>query len=130
MVKKGTSTTNGTKTHIRYAFKISYIDKQGEIETFKRSVCGEEFEAMISIMKFQSKKTFIYDATMTECNSTFQQETSFSQNSIHSFNSNNFNFQNFNQVHFGTHGNVNNLLNNSVNHNNDCGIDDGRFYSL
>ena len=81
-------------------------------------------------MKFQSKKTFIYDVTMTERNSTFQRDTSFSQNSIQSFHSNNFNFQNFSQVQFGTYGNVNNLLSNSANPTNDYGVEDGRYYSL
>ena len=47
-------------------FEISYIDKQGEIESLRRTVCGEEFESMIHVMKYRSKKTFIYDATLRE----------------------------------------------------------------
>ena len=111
-------------------FEISYIDKQGEIESIRRSLCGEEFECMISIMKGQSKKTFIYDATTTECNNMLHHDTSFSQNSMNSFNSNNFTLQNFSQIHFGRYSNVNNSLNISVNHTNDYGVDDVRFRSF
>ena len=38
-------------------FEISYINKQGEIETLRRTVCGEEFESMIHVMRFRTKKT-------------------------------------------------------------------------
>ena len=38
-------------------FEISYINKQGEIESLKRTVCGEEFESMIHVMRFRTKKT-------------------------------------------------------------------------
>ena len=36
-------------------FKISYINKQGEIETLRRTVCEEEFESMIHVMRFRTK---------------------------------------------------------------------------
>ena len=48
--------------------EISYIDKLGEIESLKRTICGEEFESMIHVMKYQNKKTFIYYATKNEIN--------------------------------------------------------------
>ena len=44
-------------------FEISYIDKEGEIEPLRRIICGGEFESMIYVMKYRSKKIFIYDAT-------------------------------------------------------------------
>ena len=40
-------------------FEISYINKQGDIELLRRTVCGEEFESMIHVMNYCSKKTFI-----------------------------------------------------------------------
>ena len=128
-MKKEAQPLMGPKRISDMLFEISYIDKQGEIETFRQTVCGEEFESMISIMKFQSKKTFIYDATKTECN-TFQQQMSFSQNSEHSVNTTNYNLQNFSQVNFGRYSNFNNSLNNSVNNTNEYIFDDWRFHSL
>ena len=44
-------------------FEISYINKQGEVEPLKQTVCGEEFESMIHVIKYCNKKTFIYVAT-------------------------------------------------------------------
>ena len=38
-------------------FEISYINKQGENEPWKQIFCGEEFEMMIHVMKYCSKKT-------------------------------------------------------------------------
>jgi len=59
-------------------FEISYIDKQGEIETTRRTVCGDEFESIIHVMKYRSKRSFIYDATLRE-NITNVQKTSLTQ---------------------------------------------------
>ena len=36
--------------------EICYINKQGEVETLRRTVCGEEFESMIHVMRFRTKK--------------------------------------------------------------------------
>ena len=66
--------------------EIHYIDKQGDIESLKRTICGEEFESMIHVMKYRNKKTFIYDATKNEINLS-QQHASFTQNSTYSMNS-------------------------------------------
>ena len=63
-------------------FEISYIEKQEEIESFKRTICDEEFESMIHVMKFRSKKTFICDATVKQ-NDLFPQEFLFTQSSIY-----------------------------------------------
>ena len=49
-------------------FEISYINKQGEIQTLRRTICGEEFESMIYVMRFRTKKIFIYDTTSKEKN--------------------------------------------------------------
>ena len=67
--------------------EISYIDRQGEMETVKQTICGEEFESMIHIMKYRNKKTFIYDATKNEINLS-QQHTLIIQKSAYSEESN------------------------------------------
>ena len=110
-------------------FEIGYIDKQGEIEPCTRTIRGEEFESMISAMKFRSKKTFIYDRTVTE-GDVFQHTTSFSQNSTHSFVGNNLQFRNFNQIQYGRLGDVNNPPMNFVNNTNDHCVDDNTYFSL
>lgn len=66
-------------------FEISYINKQGDIETSKRTICGEEFESMMHVMKTRQKKTFIYDATnnnsaATEIHNSLTQDNLFSKN--------------------------------------------------
>ena len=91
-------------------FEITYIDKQGEIESFRCTICGEKFESMIHVMKFRRKKTFIYDNTVTQSD-IFQQESSFSQRSTHSSGANTFHLQNFSQIQFGRRANVNIPLN-------------------
>ena len=40
-------------------FEINYINKQGDIESLQHTICGEEFESMIHVMNYCSKKTFI-----------------------------------------------------------------------
>ena len=37
-------------------FEISYINKQGDIESLKRSIYGDEFDSMIHVMKYRTKK--------------------------------------------------------------------------
>ena len=69
-------------------FEISYINKQGDIETLKRTICGEEFESMIHVMRFRTKKTFIYDATTKDNTNVEQQHFSFTQNTAFSQESN------------------------------------------
>ena len=128
-LKKESQLLMGPKRISDMLFEISYINKQGEVETVRCTVCGEQFESMISMMKCKRKKTFIYDATMTEGN-TFLQGNSFSQNSIHSLNSTNFNLQNFSQIHFGRYTNINNSQNYSTNCTNDYSVEDGTYYSL
>ena len=128
-VKKQNQPLMGPRRISDMLFEISYVDKQGEIETFRRTVCGEELESMISMMKFRSKKTFIYDATMTESD-TFQQATSFSQSSVHSINANNFQLQNFRQIQFGRYTDVNNSRNNLVNNTNDYSVDDNTYFNI
>ena len=36
-------------------FEISYVDKQGEIENLRRTICGQQFESMIHVMKYCSR---------------------------------------------------------------------------
>ena len=69
-------------------FEISYINKQGDIETLKRTVCGKEFESMIYVMRGRTKKTFIYDATTKENTNVEHQHFSFTQNTVFSQDSN------------------------------------------
>ena len=59
-------------------FEISYIDKQGEIENSRWNICGQQFESMIHVMKYRSKKSYVYDATLHE-NITNSQFTSLTQ---------------------------------------------------
>ena len=94
-------------------FEISYIDKQGEIELLRRTICVVEFESMIHVMKYHSKKTFIYDAT-TNGTGVYKEELSFTQNGIHSTGTNTFVFQNINQNQFGRHMNITLPLNSST----------------
>ena len=61
-------------------FEISYVDKQGEIEKSRLTICGQQFEAMIHVMKYRSKKSFVYDATLKE-NITNSQYTMLTQHS-------------------------------------------------
>ena len=75
-LKRQTQPLIGPKQISNMLFEISYIDKQGEIKSSKRTICGEEFEFMIHIMKFCNKKTFIYDATATQMD-TYQEEYFF-----------------------------------------------------
>ena len=84
---------------------------------------------MISVMKYRSKKTFIYDATVTE-GDMFQHTTSFSQNSTHSFVGNHLQFTNFNQIQFGRLSGVNNSHINFINNTNEHCVDDNTYFSL
>ena len=61
-------------------FEISYIDKQGEIENSRWNICGQQFESMIHVMKYRSKKSYVYDATLHE-NITNSQFTALTQHS-------------------------------------------------
>ena len=36
--------------------EISYINKQGDIESLRCIICGGEFESMIHVMKYRRKK--------------------------------------------------------------------------
>ena len=110
-------------------FEISYINKQGDIETNKRTICGEEFESMIHAMKFRTKKTFIYDATITQ-NETSSEDQIFTQNSIHSNASSNFNTHNFNQTLFKRQVNMNFQLGNLNFNHNDFPTEEGRYFSM
>ena len=64
-------------------FEISHVDKQGEVQSLKQTVCGEETESLIHVMKYRSKKTFIYDAT-GKGSSCFEECISMTQNSYQS----------------------------------------------
>ena len=110
-------------------FEVSYINKQGDIETNKHTICGEEFESMIYAMKYRKKKTFIYDAT--DKRKEYVNDVTFlSQNSVHSNNSHNFNPQNFNQNLFGRNSNMNYWRDNSNYNNEDYICEDGRYMSM
>ena len=110
-------------------FEISYINKRGDIESSKPTICGEEFESVIHVMKFRSKKTFIYDATVTQ-NETYQKESFLTQSSIHSIGSNNLFFQSFNKSMFGRHANINVPLNNSIYNTNEYSNEEDRYSSI
>ena len=128
-MKKNIQTLVGPKRMSDMLFEICYIDKQGDLETCRRTIRGEEFESMISAMQFRSKKTFIYDATDIE-GDMFQQAASFSQNSTHSVIANNLQFHNFDQTQFGTFRHVNNSQINFVNTMNEHRVDDNTYFSL
>ena len=65
-LKRINQSQNGPRQISDMIYEISYINRQGEIESIKRIICGEEFESIIHILKIRSKKIFIYDVTTTQ----------------------------------------------------------------
>ena len=129
-LKRLTRPQTGPKQISDMLFEIGYINRQGETESSKRTICGEEFESIIHVMKFCNKKTFIYDATATQMDTTDQEDSVFTQTSVHSIKMNNSLFPNFNQSLFGRQSTINVPLNNSNYHTQDYSLDGDRYLSM
>ena len=84
---------------------------------------------MIHVMKFWSKKTFIYDATVTQ-RETYQEESLLTQSSLHSNKSNNVFFQNFNESLFGRQANIDVPLNNQIYLSKEYSNEEDRYSSI
>ena len=111
-------------------FEISYINKQGEIDTLRRTICGEEFESMIHVMRFRSKKTFIYDATNKEQTCIDHQHFSFTQNSIYSEGSNMIATHNMVSNQYGRLTNIDVPLININDNFNERSFENDQYFSI
>ena len=110
-------------------FEIGYINKQGEIESLRRTICGGELESLIHGLKYRSKKMFIYDATDNNVKNC-DESMFFSQNSIHSNGTNSFFFPNMGQNQYGRCTNIHLPLNMNANDMNDLSQNTENYFSL
>ena len=84
---------------------------------------------MIHVMRFRSKKTFIYDETKNE-RKINQQHFSFTQNTIHSEGLNNLVFQNMSQSQYGRHMDIDVPFTNVNNNSYDRSFGTDQYFSI
>ena len=95
------------KKIVHMLFEICYIDKQGDVESLKQTVCGEESKSMIHVMKYRSKKTFIRDVTGKGSNYFEECIILMTQNSYQIDLYKDNLYANINQIQFGRTLNIN-----------------------
>ena len=109
--------------------EISYINKQGDIESTRRTICGGEFESMIHVMKTRKKKTFVYDATtknsfiINNCNQLSQDNYLSLNNEIQTFTQDS-------NTSWSTHHNQPFLFNTTNENGNEFSNNPTRYFSL
>ena len=111
-------------------FEISYINKQGDIESLTRTICGQEFESMIHAMRFRTKKTFIYDATSKDDANVELQHFTFSQNVAFSQESNFNMMETVINRQYGKSANIDVPFMSLDNSSNDRLYDNDAYFSL